>query len=251
MIWYVLISIFIVMKNKSSHTVISTAVLVLCSGTLEKQFHTWITSCSHLPHTWSIKTIWPFEKDQACSKCPAGFTDDCEHRPLGCEASFHLTHLGSWAGRRMPHRFFIYREFNPHSLEAALHASPLQRSGNPNLKWLSQVPKMRLSRALNGYWASQEEILLPFAAAASNNDEVVALGAWHIQDSQTYIGLAGGANHVGCQKAHNHWSLQGTLTWRTWSELHSQPHGTEIYTTLQIRNGFLSGSAVKNSPAIQ
>ena len=40
---------------------------------------------------------------------------------------------------------------------------------------------MRLSRALNGYWASQEEILLPFAAAASNNDEVVALGAWHIQ----------------------------------------------------------------------
>ena len=181
MIWYVLISIFIVMKNKSSHTVISTAVLVLCSGTLEKQFHTWITSCSHLPHTWSIKTIWPFEKDQACSKCPAGFTDDCEHRPLGCEASFHLTHLGSWAGRRMPHRFFIYREFNPHSLEAALHASPLQRSGNPNLKWLSQVPKMRLSRALNGYWASQEEILLPFAAAASNNDEVVALGAWHIQ----------------------------------------------------------------------
>lgn len=40
---------------------------------------------------------------------------------------------------------------------------------------------MRLSRALNGYWASQEEISLPFAAAASNNEEVVALGAWHLQ----------------------------------------------------------------------
>ena len=65
-----------------------------------------------------------------------------------------------------------------------------------------------------------------------------------VQDSQTYIGLAGGAN-VGCQKAHNPWSLQGTLTRRTWSELHSQPHGTEIYTTLQVKNGFLSGSAVR------
>lgn len=42
---------------------------------------------------------------------------------------------------------------------------------------------MRLNRALNGYWVSQEEILLPFAAAANNNEEVAAPGARHIQAS--------------------------------------------------------------------